>query len=326
MPNSAVSGSRISRLALNRGLPPSASTTFAACSYIDPTTHPLDELGKEYAKQTSISPSGTSAEAVLRTCHRFERYWAAHGDFALANVSPHGPVVSGHGPVSARLAQIAAGVRSLIVGERFVYGQVRAAFFYLPADHLLLNAATDALATAVEARRRFQLQARLDYSGLARMLLDGEPSPTPGTVVVVGGGMLARSIADELTASRSVVMVTRSPKRLRRRLADSGIQAGVSRASTIETEVAGRRYDLVLATSGLEGDYRERIVDVSESQQCRSVIDLCATRTMSARPAYLHLHHPNVLAVIEDANRDVYERAVAARSWIDHRLGGSHDI
>lgn len=127
-----------------------------------------------------------STEVVLRTCHRFERYWAEEDDFSLESRSPHGPVVIGHAAVSARLAQIAAGTVSLIVGESFVYQQVYAAFHGLPLNHLLSGA-------AAEARRRFDLHAALDYSQLARMLLD-DCSPADTTAVVVGGGMLAQAL------------------------------------------------------------------------------------------------------------------------------------
>jgi glutamyl-tRNA reductase len=322
MPNSAVSGSRYTQLSPTKQLP---QARFAACSYIDATTHPLSELGHEFQQSVSMPDSGSLAEVILRTCHRLERYWAPQDGFGFESTSPHGPVITGHGPVSARLAQIAAGTRSLIIGERFVFQQVEAAFLNLPPDHLLLNAAAEALATAAEARRLFQLHADLDYSGLARMMLDGATSPTPSAVVVVGGGMLARAIAEELAASRAVVMVTRSPKRLRRHLADSGVRAAVSRVSGLEPELVGRTYDVVLATSGLEGDYRQRIVEISEAGRCRTVIDLCSAQTMDDRSAYLHLHHPTVLAAIEESNRGADERAVAARRWIDEQWGVCRD-
>lgn len=309
---------------LNNQPPRLPPARFAACSYVDATTHPLEALGRQYQKPASVPEASRSTEAVLRTCHRFERYWAEEDDFSLESRSPHGPVVIGHAAVSARLAQIAAGTVSLIVGESFVYQQVYAAFHGLPLNHLLSGAAAEALATAAEARRRFDLHAGLDYSQLARMLLD-DSSPADATAVVVGGGMLAQALAAELAATRSVVLVTRSPKRLRRRLADSGVRAAVSRVDSLSPDVAGQSYSVVLATHSLEGEYRARIIEISEGPNCRAVVDLCATPTMSDRPAYLHLHHPAVLAAIEVANHGIDDRAAAARLWIDRQLGGNHD-
>ena len=323
MPSSAVSGQPSRSYQVQSGqLRQSSLARFAACSYIDATTHSLEILGHEYQKGAQASSGPT--EAVLRTCHRFERYWAEGADFSLGSRRPPGSVVLGHDAVSARLAQIAAGTTSLIVGESFVYQQVHAAFQNLPPEHLLAGAAVESLATAAEARRRFDLRAALDYSQLARMLLD-DCSPADTTAVVIGGGMLAQAIAAELASTRSVVLITRSPKRLRRQLAGSGVRAAVSRIDSLSPDLADQGYNVVLATHGLEGEHRTRVVEISERANCLAVIDLCATRTMSDRPAYLHLHHPVVLEAIEEANRGIADRAAAARLWIDRQLGGIHD-
>jgi glutamyl-tRNA reductase len=318
--------SLISRLASESPPVRSASgrgARFTSCSYIDLTTHAPGEVAGRYAQSSADVPASSASGVWLRTCHRLEWYEGlTPARTEITDFLPEARSVEGHAAVATRLAQIAAGARSLIVGERFVFDQVSAAFTNLGADHCLLHAAAEALSVAVEARRAFKLSAVLDYTGLCRLLLEDAAGDVRRSLVVIGGGVLARALAAEFARSRAVVLVTRNPKKLRRNLAAAGVSATTCRITQADEVLVSQPYDLIIATSGVDALYREGIDALAAARDCRTTLDLCAIPVLEPGPDYRHLHDPDVITIIEDANREVAARATEARAWIADRMGG----
>ncbi|WP_030458510.1 hypothetical protein [Kitasatospora sp. NRRL B-11411] len=301
--------------------PAGTAGRIAWCSFNDATTHTWEELGASFRPAESGS-GGSTTGLLLQTCHRVEWYEAEPATAAVAPL----PIrlarrITGHEAAASRLARIAAGTMSLILGEQFVFQQVRTAFDRLPGGHPLRSVGDEVLLLASQARDRFGLHAGLDYRHLARTLL-GASVVHPDNLVVVGGGMLARAVAEELGSDRRVFVLTRSPKKLRRVLPDASGRATVLRITELPDTVKRSGYDLVLATSGLTPMYREHIARLVDDGSRHQVVDLCATPVLRDRPNYQHLHHPAVTHLIEDANRPTVEAARAASSWIENHYGG----
>ncbi|MFE4518879.1 hypothetical protein ACFRMQ_32380 [Kitasatospora sp. NPDC056783] len=297
-----------------------ATGRIAWCAFSDATTHSLGELGAAFQQLDGAAGTESTTGLLLRTCHRVEWYEAA--PTANAPIAFWlGRRITGHEAAASRLTHIATDVMSLILGEQFVFQQVRAAFNRLPAGHPLRPVGAKVLLLASQARRQFGLHARLDYRDLTRTLLDA-PSVRPRNLLVVGGGMLAQSVAQELGDDRRVFLLTRNPKNLRRLLRAGSDRATVLRITDLSDTVRDGGFDLVLATSGITPQYREHIARLVDAAARRLVVDLCAAPVLHERSNYQHLHHPAVTDIIEDANRPAIEAARAASSWIESHYGG----
>ncbi|UGQ14341.1 hypothetical protein LO772_12565 [Yinghuangia sp. ASG 101] len=285
-------------------------------TFIDDTTHPLPALGRMHHDLTQNPPPRSAHGVLLHTCQRVE--WYAVGDLAApVPALRERPIFLGRQRALVRLAQIAAGTRSLVLGEQFVFRQVRAAAEQLPSNHPLFRLLVDALDLAERAREEFRLQAHVDYSDLPRFLLDHRDRGQARRLLIIGGGMLARAVAAAPPGTyEQIVMMTRGPRKLRR-LVDGADNITVVRAASLRKALGGRPYDTVIATTNLGPDYRAWVSAAAWSPHCCGVVDLCGEPALDRRPArYLHLYDPDVLETLAEANRDVAERAVLARRWI----------
>ncbi|MDT3399831.1 hypothetical protein RKE29_24865 [Streptomyces sp. B1866] len=284
--------------------------------FADDTTHSLPALGRIHQTLCAEQPALQLEGMLLHTCQRIE--WYAVGSPASpVPVLDGRPCHQGSRAALARLAQIAAGTRSLVLGERFIHQQVRAAAGRLPADHPLFRLATEALRLAEQARKTFDLHASVDYSDLPKLLLSRYGSAPGRLLLVIGGGMLARAVAAAPPAGyERVVMMTRGPRKLRR-LVDGLGNVTVIRAPSLAAALTGRPYDTVIATTNLHPDYRAQVAAAACSSRCGGVVDLCGTPALDQRPeGYHHLYDPEVLRTLAVANRDLAERAALARQWI----------
>lgn len=307
-------------------VPSASASPLAFCSYIDDTTHPPEVLGELHLRLIDNPPPLSSNGMLLHTCQRIE--WYANDCTALAPISL--PKVSrtifGHHQVCARLAQIAAGTKSLILGEQEILSQVEAACKRLPSAHLLVPAVHEALELAKQARVMFALTATTDYPELARRLIESTQGATPRMLVVIGGGMLARSVAEECFPGRNVTLVTRRPKKLARHLTFPQSAVVVKKINDLREELANIDYDVVIATSSLTPSYCAQVTSLVLAERCRAIVDLCAVPTLDRTQVnYRHLHDAGVLQIIEEANKAMIERAAQARAWIEARSGGSYD-
>ncbi|WP_331731303.1 hypothetical protein [Kitasatospora sp. NBC_01300] len=303
----------------SRTTPAPAAGRIAQVTFNDRTTHTLTDLAAAHQHLLANPPAPSPTGVLLRTCHRTEWY----------STTTDGPVLDlntrivGHDAATARLAQIAAGCLSVIPGEAFIHRQVSHAFAALPVTHPLRRAAAEPLLLATEARRRFGLESRFDYTDLTRQLLT-QPGPAAGTptgfTAIVGGGMLARAVAADLAHDRAVIMITRDPKSLRNTLTRAGTPAVALRLTAARQDLAGHRFDLVLATNGIDHAYRTAIANLATNDGCQQVVDLCATPLLASGPGRRHLHDDDVLATIATATATTAERAAQAAAWIAGRM------
>jgi len=194
-----------------------------------------------------------------------------------------------------------------------VWHQVDAAAAVLPRRSVLVPAAREALDLARRLRAAHRLAAPLDYPQAALLLLE-QQEPVVDGLIIVGGGMLARSVAT-LAAHRyrEVLMVTRSPRRLRRRL-DGGQTPEICRVHDAGSRLGAGAWHVVVATTQLANTYRAAVLDLVADERCRGVVDLCASPLQATgSPRYTHMYHQEFLQLIAKHNATVADRADAVR-------------
>lgn len=313
---SAVHDARV--VSLTRTTPSNHGDAEVQCTYIDATNRSWNQLGLIHDGLVTKPPETLPAGLLLHTCHRVELFSTGIVSGPVVRELSEGQRIVGFAPSLARLAQIAAGTRSLIPGEQFVREQVRQAAVRLGPEHPMATFASRALALADRARDGFDLEACLDYGAVPKRWFASTPGQRSQlALVVVGSGMLSRAvISDSTSAYRTVLCVSRDPKRLRRRPPGSPSVHPV-RPGAVAQILAGLRFHLVIATTNLSDDYRGVLRQLIHDPRCAATIDLCGAPVVDhPLEGYVHLHDPAVLTLLNEANTDAATRAQAAAAWI----------
>ncbi len=289
---------------------------FRYCAYIDHESCTMAELGRAHSSWHATGIDANSA-LVLSTCQRFEIYDAIpHPALPDMPLSSRARIVNDAPLIHQRLAEIAAGVRSQILGERFVWHQVKAAAEGLDRPSPEARAVDEALDLARRLRKFYGLDAPVDYPEVTLRLLDRHADRAE-LLVVVGGGFLARAVAEAgQDRYRRVLMVTRSPKRLRSRLRPAA-RAEACRIADLELSCRDTPAHVVLATTNITAEYRLELLSAITDPRCLGTIDLCAhpIRTEPER-RYICMYDEVFLDLIAGNNDRVTAAAAAVRSGI----------
>ncbi|WP_331765116.1 hypothetical protein [Nocardia sp. NBC_01388] len=280
----------------------------------------ISSVHQQLAAVTDIQNTGGGL--LLHTCQRVEVYRAARPPVKELGLVPAVSARTVVGEAAARrLTEIAAGVRSELLGERFVLGQVEAAGRRLPATHPLKALVAESVSIARWLRVEHGFAAAVDYPGLAFSLLTTDP-PTRRTpaLLVVGGGALARAVAADALAAgyRDTVMVTRSPKRLRKRLTPE-IRARVSVCTPEHAgkQLAGSPWDAVVATTNLVEPYRLQVAALLDDRGCESAVDLSGLPVHEhTSDRYEHMYGQRFARAIARQNEVISDRAEQVRQAI----------
>lgn len=290
------------------------------CSYVDDTVLEARLIGAVHNRLVQHGSEVCELEAfLLHTCQRIELY--SMGSPAPTRGHPlaeHAALVSGGAAVRIRLAEIAAGVRSELLGEWFVLRQVENAGDRLPAGHKLKPVVAEAVRLARRLRRVHDFHAAMDYPELAFSLLGQTRGGGDVALLVVGSGMLARAVLAHSAVSRygAVVAVTRSPQRLRKRLA-RGAGGSVCNASQAWQVLAGRQWDAVIASTNVVEPYRSQLAELVEHPACRSAMDLsCVPLFSTTTHRFEHMYGPRFRGLLAKQNTALAERAARVQQAI----------
>ena len=307
---------------------PGALPDDLAGRYVDSSVCDLRQLGRAHHDLADRLNTNQAARVLwVGTCQRLEAYWLA-GEPSPPQAHPLERLarqVQGALALQQRLSEVAAGVRSQLLGDRFITAQVSRAVRCLDPRHALAGWAREALAVARYTRQFLGFTAALDYEALAFDILarlDGAATATR-TLLVVGGGLLARAVTTSPRASayRRVVVVTRSPRRLRRQLNGSGERLVVTRLERAGGLLAGGAVNAVVATTRLDPTYRAGVAEVLLGPYCQAVLDLGSVPVLDAAHAvddrYVSMYDAPVLERIEQQNAKVAQVAAAVRSMIE---------
>jgi glutamyl-tRNA reductase len=312
-----------------------------SCEFVDCSIMSDRQIGELYEEVRGQGlPSVSPGSAFLTTCQRVEVYRCGTVPFdTLPHPRPDlSRTVVGRHRVSARLAEIASGVRSQVLGEHFILVQVRAMLSGMPDDHPLRPLIMEAVDVARHVRSTLGFQAVLDYPDLVLRLLDAHADSESETIVV-GSGLLAQGVV--LTLAKEAVpvrgIVTRSPKRLRKKLR----QAGIKRPScvtpndvvTILDEAVP--FNVVIATSNVDPQYRMMIQRIALNEGCALALDLSSVPILNAflrrgPTTVMTLYDDTVRAMIAAQNEGLAVRLPAVKRAIRQslnqpRVSTSHD-
>ena len=232
------------------------------------------------------------------TCHRVE-YFSVN---PVGNVFVHPLSVSprlseGFSESYARLLSVVVGLESEIVGEEAIFEQFKIQFSNTQKTHPLFRLLQRVHDDAKRIRNRFGFFAPTHAFFALNELQKTRPDQR-ATLFVVGGGMLGRyCAAHALDLYDRVVLVTRSPKKVRKHSLPSGIEvislnALVSAHENLLTKYA----DVVIATAKLTPDYVARLRN-DLFPLATHIFDLCALPTLdieAAPTSYRTLHDVNL--------------------------------
>lgn len=307
---------------------PERPVTPLAVLYVDTATaegRTIGVLHEALSRHPAPVPEGCF---LLHTCQRIEVYGAppVPGVVDLP-VGTNWTSTTSETHARRRLVEIAVGLRSELLGERFIHHQVRTACSRLDATHPLRPVVTDALATADRLRRDHGFTAHADYPELALRVLSGTSPPAVRTrLVIVGSGMLAKAVSTSAVGAgyELPVMVTRSPKRLRRRrlIGDAPVLATTVRGAP---EVIGPAdWVAVVATTNLSGEHRDRVQALIEDRRCRGAVDLSCVPVLPDAPEdgrYLSMYGARFRGLVTEQNARLAETAARVTAAIAARSG-----
>jgi len=299
-----------------------------SCTYVDSTVRDVRWIGSAYERLADVGQDvQTSDGFLLRTCERVELY-SELGGADLRPVHPLGDVAAVLDEplaVCRRLVEIAAGVSSRLLGERFIAGQVERAGLVLPTAHPLRQLVAEAVQLARRVRHEHGFVTLVDYPDLVERLLHRAGSASAKSLVVVGSGVLARSVMTHRIARRyqRVLPVTRSAKRLRKRLPNAGADVWVCSPGSVWDELGGADWDVVVATTNLVKPYRTQIMDLVVHERCRVAVDVSCvplwTEPLDGR--YHNLYGSMFSALIAEQNSVMADRAEQVRAAITSAYG-----
>jgi glutamyl-tRNA reductase len=211
--------------------------------------------------------------------------------------------------VFQRLIEIGCGVRSQILGERFILTQLGSAFARISADETLRSLGAIVMEVAASLRRRHQFFSPLDYEGVVHRLLKARLRETDGRspgFVIVGGGFLAQAIARWMTRHvHTIVIITRSPKRLRRTFG-SNTSFAIHRIGAVPIQIINRPFNLFIATDNIDKDYETKIFQLMNRAECEDIIDMSSCPIIRhhehALEGYVSMYSDEFLAEVQQVN------------------------
>lgn len=296
------------------------------CIYVDHKSAPVDQLGALLQQvPTVIAPSLGNDVAFLATCQRLEFYTSdndvAFPIAAFSSLLSNVRITSGFENILNRLSRISAGTESLLLGEQLIQQQVERAFGQLPPHSRIRAAATKASRIAARARKKFSFVAESDYCEVSLSLLRDKKLcelPSAETLIVVGSGMLGRSILRHPAARAypEVVGVSRWGKQLRKKLATPGIKC--MRPERSIAHVANTRFDVIFAVDNATPEYLATLQTLLNCPGRRAAVDL-STRPLSSSaetPHYIHEYDAKFTETLEAVSLHLVDKVSDVRGYI----------
>ena len=294
-----------------------------SCRYTDFTVAPKQRLAELFAAPDLPNDDRESWPQVrLSTCLRSERYSYGPPQEASHPLWPDYAIV-GAVPTLARLAAIATGTESVIVGERFISTQVAHAFRASAPDSPLGRLGNAALEIAQEVRDAHSFYALEDYDDIAfELLRRRQRSAKSPHLVIIGSGMLASALCAHRAAENyvGIFMVTRSPKKARKRVARN---ITVCSAGSLLSVLAGAAFDCIVATTSLTSAYTEVLNSIWSSEHCHSMIDLSSATIIKGHDydsKFISIYDASFEQAVADANRRLVSLVPAVRCDLAKRV------
>lgn len=266
----------------------SKSNEVLSCTFADCGNNDKIKLSETFERIAGSNFNDNSRTMLLATCQRLEFYTVGPCETEAAilrSLGLYSNRISGDVEVLNRLSEIAAGLKSQILGERHIQAQVERAFSSR-ARGKLAQLGTRAVAIGNRARQELSISAAGQYEDIAFELLEKSHHNNPrlSSLILFGGGMLGRALAQHQAASlyKQMLVVSRQPKKVRRLMPDvraCNIQAAQNAASNAPV-------DFILASSRISNQYRADIESFIEKSSDARVINLSDTPLRRIKDGY----------------------------------------
>lgn len=261
---------------------------------------------------------------VLSTCHRIEFY--------TSDVLSYDPIkkylgiqsthLSGNYNALKRLTNIASGSYSKIRGEKYIFSQVETALKYSDPNEILAAFFNHALYVASYLRRNFNYYADKDYDDLVIDYLAQKDFFSKNTsIIIVGGGMLSRSIFSRLGKINDIdlTILTRSPNQLAKAMTiDINYKSLSMRDFKIESNI--NLFKCFIATNNITGSYRDRIIKIINHPKCLLTIDFSALPVYNSNVNYYTMYSDEFQSKIVKNNHDLSSITNQIKSYINNYL------
>ncbi|MBY2967519.1 hypothetical protein E0H64_14500 [Rhizobium leguminosarum bv. viciae] len=269
---------------------------------------------------------------LVTTCLRVEVYCkeSALGDINSTIFSGFAcGRIQGAVPIAQRLAEIAAGAHSQILGENYVSDQLEKASELLDPSLPIFQIVRFAIEVGRNARARHGFIAPFNYDQIVRDIVadvfkDGAP---PDRLLMIGAGMLGRDLIRSGVGERfrSTAIVTRNPKKLRKRLRTlTDVEVALIRPAEIGHAREPRSIALI-ATTDVNDEYAAILRNALLCLQPRAVIDLSSIPVLSSSAVgklnYVTMYDEVFLKFIEKNNRQLAAKVPLVCSEIAATIG-----
>ncbi|MCK1480654.1 hypothetical protein IVB27_39530 [Bradyrhizobium sp. 197] len=274
---------------------------------------------------------GRSGVLLVATCVRVEAY----GDeSALRNMDStifcglSCKRIEGAAAISQRLAEIASSAHSQILGESYVSDQLEKAIELIDQTLPIFQIARFALDIGRAARERQTFIASFNYDQIVRDIIadrfpDEEP---PDRLYIIGAGMLGRGLISSGVGEsfRSTIVVTRSPKNLRKRLRPwADMEIALMRPEEVGYEPEPRSI-VIIATADVGYEYEAILRQALLRLEPRIIIDLSSIPALPDRADgklnYVSMYDEEFLRFIEHNNKQLTPKLPLVLSDIETTL------
>jgi len=270
------------------------------CRYIDHFSCDKKDLGIFY----KAVPPLNGVHSILSTCHRIEVINVTNDDelpnFKIDKYTSK--QLSGVKDVCSRLAKIACGVDSVILGEPFVFKQVKNAFKYDTTDTAIFQTVQMSLDIAKRTKRKYDFYSRYDYSDIAIKFLDEWKN-----VVIIGSGMLAETLSNKIDNS---LIVTRNLKSAKKKF---------KRVVKIN-HIPNTPFKCIIATTS-NSKYKRAINKGLINSNCLLAVDLSAIPFLDQpKFKYITMYDKEFEKEIEMINSELLSKVELVKNDIDDQI------
>ncbi|TIU29522.1 MAG: hypothetical protein E5W34_00495, partial [Mesorhizobium sp.] len=192
--------------------------------------------------------------------------------------------IEGTDAIAQRLAEIASGAHSQILGENYISDQLAKAIELLDPNLPIFQIARLAIDVGRASRERQRFTAPFNYDQIVRDIIADrfQNAELPDRLYMIGAGMLGRELRSGVGERfRSMVIVTRNPKNLRRRLRPwTDIDVALMRPAEIG-HAREPRSIVVIATADVNDEYQTILQDALLRLEPRTIVDLSSIPVLS---------------------------------------------
>jgi len=274
---------------------------------------------------------GRAGILLVATCARVEVYGEATALKEVNSTIFSGlsyERVEGAFAITQRLAEIASSVHSQILGESYISQQLAKATKFVSPTFPICQIARSAINMGRAVRERQRFIASFNYDQIVRDII-ADRFPTgelPDRLYIVGAGMLGRGLmrSDVGKRFRSMVVVTRNPKNLRKRLRFlADIEVALLRPTEIGCAHEPRSI-VVVATADVNDEYEATLQEALLRLRPRTIVDLSSIPVFSG-PAlkdldYVTMYGKEFLSFIKQNNSQLAPKLPLVFSDIEATL------